>query len=429
MKIGIDLTPIGEHRMRGIGAVLINVVNELPTVADRAHEFVFFVEAGSDRPHNPRDLVDVGSLKHEFRLVTTPAEPTGLPRLRRFTDLARRCALGDPRSYDTTDLDIFVQADPSVPLPRTRAKTVLIAHDIIPYVLESTYLTGYRVSRNRGFRVYRSFKNEINRQQYFVEMRSNARRADLVIADSAHTRRDVTDILGIDERKVDVVHLGVTAARPSPPDVELRPYRDVGWGPLQEPPIELEPQSFLLYLGGVDARRQLMDLFGAFNNLRARGESIQLVMAGDVLSTIENIPDGSIRDYARRCSYSNDMILLGFVTEAEKAWLFQNALALVFPTLYEGFGLPVLEAMSQGTPVITYDNSSLREVGGDAALYAESHQDIVRHATRLRDDPDWRDAVRVAGLEQARSFSWARTASEMLAKMTALTRAVDASRP
>ena len=189
-----------------------------------------------------------------------------------------------------------------------------------------------------------------------------AKRADHVLAVSERTKRDAIELYGLDPEKITVTPLGVDPAF-SPGDGSHDDY--------------------LLFVGAVQARKDPLAALAA-----AQRAGLPLVVAGP-----EKEPALARELRARGAD------VRGFVDRAELARLYRRAAALLLPSRYEGFGIPVLEAMASGTPVVLSDDPALREVAGDAGVYG-----TVEDA--LRD----RDRYRAAGLERARQFSWERTA-------------------
>lgn len=420
MKIGIDITPIqGPHRMRGVGSVIINVVNNIPKESAKNHQFVIYTYPEHTSHELVLDLLDLSNINYEIRYVAHPVSKKRARRLRKYLQTLKSMIFSDGRYYDTKDLDVFLQLDQNMPLPRTRATKFLMIYDLIPLALELDYLRGYRASRNTGYSFKASIKNMVRRSQYKLTLKSNCRQADKLLSISNHTKNDFVEHLGVDPDKITVIPLGAPDVPKADSNMKFKPYRDTSWGAFRGNSQELDKQGYILYIGGIDPRRKMHDLFAAYNNLRARGENIKLVLAGDILTSTHNITDQLVRDYVTEYSYTDDILFLGFIGEDEKSWLYENAVAVVYPSVYEGFGLPVLEAMKHGTPVICYNNSSVPEVGGDAALYAKNHQEIVDHIVHLRDSPAWRSKVSKAGLAQSEMFSWRLTSKRLLSIISA----------
>ncbi len=229
--------------------------------------------------------------------------------------------------------------------------------------------------------------------------RHSARRATHILADSEATARDLTTFYHISPEKITVVYPGV--------DTSLAPVRD---------PAQLEavrrryglPERFLLFLGTLQPRKNIARLVQAYARWRARtpGTDVALVLAGQ---------RGWLYD-AAWTEGVDGVILAGYVDDADIAALYSGALALVFPSLYEGFGLPVLEAMRCGTPVIASTTSSLPEVAGEAALLVDPHdvEAMVQAIARMVDDAALRARLVARGHTQAERFTWQRAAERTL---------------
>jgi glycosyltransferase involved in cell wall biosynthesis len=196
----------------------------------------------------------------------------------------------------------------------------------------------------------------------------SARRAECVIAVSQRTKDDLVELYGLAPEKIAVVPHGVASVfAPGP-----------------------RSDSYLLFVGAIEARK---DPLAA---ARAAAEvGLPLVAVGPE-------KDASLAGELRAAGAE----VRGFVSQEELAALYRGAAALVFPTRYEGFGLPVLEAMASGTPVVATPDPAVREVAGDAAVYAEPGALAAAVMTALGD----RDRLAAAGLERARSFTWEETA-------------------
>jgi len=169
--------------------------------------------------------------------------------------------------------------------------------------------------------------------------------------------------------------------------------------------------QFLLYVGLQLERKNLRRLVEAFALLRKRVQSIQLVLAGP-LSPLTSLLQARVRELG----LESEVRFLGRVADDDLLALYNAALAFVFPSLYEGFGFPILEAMACGTPVITSNASSLPEFAGDAALLVDptSVAEISEAMERVLSDPNLRLTLAEKGIAQCQKFSWDRAARETL---------------
>lgn len=423
MKIGIDATVLQTgHRMRGIGYTLINFINHMPGKIKQKHTFVFFMYSESD--DNPIDILNVQGLQYEIRVIPHAKKSTlPLPgKLRIVNSLInalykkKELLFGDSRIKELQDIDWFLQFDQSQAIPaRGKVKSVLILYDLIQYIMEYDYLTGYRTARLKSHSRKGALRLSLRRHSYASALKRNARKAQKLVAISQHTKNDFVHILGINADTITVCHLGVSqllseAQKERP---QLSAYRPTSWGDFPRPVI-LEEHSYLLFVGGADPRRKLSELVAAFNNLRARGNDIKLVLAGDTMLGPSKVPNVELQEYLKHTSYLDDIYFVGFVNDQQRDWLYKNAIAFVYPSLYEGFGLPILEAMQYGTPVVTYDNSSIKEISGDAALYTNDYLGIADTVTMLIHDAKLRRKYALAGPKQASKYTWPKMINKVL---------------
>jgi glycosyltransferase involved in cell wall biosynthesis len=234
-------------------------------------------------------------------------------------------------------------------------------------------------------------------------LRLVARRADAIIAVSHTMREEIIGRLGIAPERVHVVY---EAAAPS-----FRRYEERGVLDAVAQRYDLAP-GFLLFVGTVQPRKNLVRVVEALAALHQAGLRRHLVIAGrlgwkyrPLLARIEALDLG---DWVR---------FAGYVPEEDLPALYNLAGALLFPSLYEGFGLPVLEAMACGTPVVTARGTATAEIAGAAALGVDPRRsvEIAAAAAALLRDSALRDQLAGAGLARAAEFSWARAAGETLA--------------
>jgi glycosyltransferase involved in cell wall biosynthesis len=219
--------------------------------------------------------------------------------------------------------------------------------------------------------------------------------ADRVLCVSATTARDLTAHLGVDAGRIDVTPLGTDLGPASEQAVaQLRRRLGVD-GP------------YLLGLGTLEPRKDLPSLVRAFASLAGQLPHT-LVLAG-----LAGWGAGAVAEAVAASGVRDRILLAGYVPEADKAALFTGADLFVYPSHYEGFGLPVLEAMACGTPVVTTTGGSLPEVAGDAALLAEpgDPEALAVAIAKLVGDPDERVALVQRGMVRAAGFTWNRCAA------------------
>jgi glycosyltransferase involved in cell wall biosynthesis len=289
-------------------------------------------------------------------------------------------------------LDLFHSPDFVLP-PVSRALSVLTVHDL-------------------AFLLYPECA-EANLRAYLERaVPRSARRADFIVADSENTRNDVICLLGVPPEKVAVVPGGVEASfRPVEDPARLTELRDR---------LRLGAAPFILSVGLIEPRKNLPVLFDAYRALRDRKQLPHLlVVAGNrgwlSADTIE---------HAQRSPYRDDIRFVGFVSEGDLPVLYSAAAAFAFPSLYEGFGLPPLEAMACGTPTVVSRASSLPEVAGDAALQVDPRdvEELAAALELLVLDDLLRADLRARGLQRARDFSWPAAARKQLDVYERLTR-------
>ncbi len=241
-----------------------------------------------------------------------------------------------------------------------------------------------------------------------------ARRAAAIITVSQSSQRDIVHGLGIPRDRVHVIH---EAAAPQYRVIEDRAELD-----RVRAQYHLH-QPFVLYVGTIEPRKNLLRLVHAF--AQARQKSMQFVLVGQLgwkyHSLLKLIAGLQLGDAIR---------LIGYVPDADLPALYNLASIFAFPSIYEGFGLPIVEAMACGAPVLTSNRSSLKEIGDGAALLVDpfSVDAMADGLARLIADACWREEVRAKGLERAAQFSWTRAAEETVRVYEHVTRTPIASR-
>ncbi len=243
-----------------------------------------------------------------------------------------------------------------------------------------------------------------NRRAYLYArtmMWAAARRADAILTVSEASKRDILRFFNVRPEKVVVVHNAIDERFWIPPaEQEVARVRER---------YQLE-HGFVLYAGNIKPHKNLERLIDAFNEIR-RGEfeELKLIIIGDEISKLP-----ALRRAVHRHHLHKHVRFLGYVSDETLAILYRLAAVFVFPSLYEGFGLPPLEAMASGTPVVTSNVSSLPEVTGDAAVLVDPHDtsSIVQGIRSVLSDPVLADALRRKGPVRAREFSWERSVAK-----------------
>lgn len=268
-----------------------------------------------------------------------------------------------------------------------RVPTVVTIHDLIPLILPEY----------RGSPLVRGYMCLVSRA---------ACKAALVLTDSQASARDIARLLGIPAQSLRVVHLAV--------DAIYRPLRPDEWQSTLER-LRLPPR-YLLYLGGFDRRKNVTGLLEAFAAARPRLEGLSLVIAGRLPAT-DSVHAPDPRRVAERLGLGGSVCYTGWVAEQDKPALYAGALAFLFPSYYEGFGLPVLEAISCGTPAVIGAGSSLEEIAGPGGLVVPpGNRDAMAEAmVTLAQEQELRQELALRGRQHAQGFSWDNTARLTLA--------------
>lgn len=272
--------------------------------------------------------------------------------------------------------------------PTRRACLVLTVHDLIPWVLPEI-APGASTAHPMHARYLRYAGPALQR-------------AAAVIAVSESTRRDLLTRFPLAPERVVVVPYGVSARfRPLPPE-ECAPVLAR---------YALAEQPYLLFVGRIEQRKNVGRLLAAFARLRRAGLPHRLVIAG---TPGRGEPLDAL--YDQMAALGPAVIQLDYVAHDDLPALYNGATALVWPSLYEGFGMPPLEALACGTPVVTSAVASLPEVVGDAGLLVDptSVEAIAAAIERVVNDAVLRQTLRARGLERAQRFTWARAAQQTL---------------
>jgi glycosyltransferase involved in cell wall biosynthesis len=312
-----------------------------------------------------------------------------IPVCRRFEGVKStllRSAFCLARGVVSERIDVFHGLDQSdIPFFSKKSPYVVTLHDILPLMLPWAFPLKHRlVSRLALARV---------RQQ-----------ADGVLVPSTAVKHDVMERLRIPADRIFVVPWGCEA--------QFQPSGD----PLYFEGVKARyglPARYLLFVGTLEPRKGLSTLLHAFARLRASHPNgdLKLVIAGG-----QGWGDETLRTTQKTLKLHHDVIFTGFIDELDLPHLYRGALLFVYPSLSEGFGLPILEAMACGTPVITSTTSSMPEVAGEAAILVEpgDPEALATALALLLNDEARRDELRRRGIRRARQFTWQAVARQTL---------------
>lgn len=359
MRVGLDAAVLKEEAY-GIGNYIKNLIFNLAST--KPHDDYFLVASRQGIPH-------FASLANRLSFGLCPNSP--LPRV-----VWEQTVL--PRILGTKKIDVFHGLASSVPL-RGNCPRVATVHD----------LTAFTVPDRHTFA----------RRNYLRWMIPEAcKRADVIITVSEHTRDDLVKRLGVPYDKIVVIWLGV--------DPKFYPIGNTEQLAAVRQKYGISG-NFILYVGVIEPRKNLCNLVRAFQDAVDVHREYVLVLAGSpgwgYESVLRGVMSSSIRDR---------IILTGYVDSRDLCALYSASSLFVYPSLYEGFGLPVLEAMACGIPVITSNVSSLPEIAGGACVLVDprSPGDLMRAMRRVLAEEHVRKMLSEQGILRARAFSWERTA-------------------
>lgn len=282
-------------------------------------------------------------------------------------------------NYFVNDLDVLF----STYFPLTshnNVNSVLTIHDLIPII-------------------YPEYAIHQQTEKFFKEdIFEAANSAKVIIADSEATKKDIVNYFEISESKIKVVYLGCDNLSEVEPDKNLLKKYNIF------------EANYILSVCTLEPRKNLNGVIEAFEKVKREKADLKLVLVGALGWKYE-----SLLEQIKGSMYYEDIVVTGFVNDEELVSLYKFAEVFAFPSFYEGFGLPVLEAMAYGTPVVTANNSSLPEVGGDACLYCNPYDtdDIKNKLLLVLNDEQLAMDMTNKGLKRAELFTWEKTAQQI----------------
>lgn len=352
MRIGIILHPYDEDKPAGLARTIFELTKGMLEI-DKKNEYIIF-------------------------LKKNPCVPPDLPGKNWHAEV-----LGDgwfwlERLRTAEPADAYIFNTPIMPLFWRPPRTVILALDFAYWYLAPKTLKG-------------QFSKWLT---FFLHKRALGR-ADIVVAISDATKKELTGLFRVPQKKIRVVYCGFKRICDVP-----------------EKAITLPPK-FFFFAGIIKQRKNVLNIIKAFHLFSKKDNAQALIIGGNGSGAYYD----SVRQYVDDNNLKERVLFAGHLNDGELSYAYKRAEALVFPTLIEGFGYPVLEAMDCGTPVITSNQSSLAEVGGNgAALLVDPHDvgDIARAMEQIVKEPIIRTSLISKGLIQTRRFSWLKSAKEFL---------------
>ena len=370
MRITFDAVPLCSEKITGIGWCEVGQTNALAKLhPEDRYEYSFFTSGDDSRTERVRSLAvkNIGINSSSFSGYLYRAASTFLPVPYSFF-------FG--RKSDVTHFFNYI-----VP-PFVSGKKVVTVHDM----------------------VYKAFPDTVRgRTKFMLNMglKRSMRRADIIVTDSEFSKEEILKYFPRHKRKIRVVPCGVDLER-------FKPCTDPARISKVKSSLGIEGDYFL-YVGTIEPRKNLRRLIAAYAAfVKKVGEnSPKLVLAGG-----KGWLDGEIYASVRKLGLEGKVLFTEYVPAGDMTPLMCGALAFVFPSLYEGFGMPPLEAMACGAPVLTTNAASLPEVVGDCAVICDAYsvKSIAQGLYRLYSDEDLRAQLSRKGIERAKGFTWERSA-------------------
>lgn len=368
-KIGIDGRSLTQNRT-GIGTYTYEVIKKLNSVDTKNTYYIYY---------NKEIYIDF-KLNKNFKLCKINSK-------RGFLGIYFKL----PKLLRNDEVDIFWGPQHIMPMRNKFTKNikfVLTVHDLAIH----------------KFKTVGEWKNKLIQSLF---LKTSCKNSDIIIADSEATKQDIIEIFKIKEEKIKVVYLGTNF------DKEYKVDKNEENEILNK--FNIVDKNYLFFISTIEPRKNIITLIKAFEILKDKyyNKTLKLILAGglgwkyeEIINTINN------------SEFKSDINLAGYISKQEKECLFHNAKCFVYPSLYEGFGLPILEAMQKGAIVVTSNISSIPEVGEKVPFYLNDLQNeeelaiLIKRVLDLKEND--KKKIIEEGYKQVEKFTWDKCANEIL---------------
>ena len=365
MKIGIDARAARWYRGTGIGTYTYQLIWNI-SLMDKLNQYLLFLPDENISDLQPGDNMDIRMIAED--------------RKENFWE-----EIDIPNILTNTGIDIYLVPQNGIGLPDEKpCPFVITLHDIIPYIMPETVGPQYL-------------------KIYTAEIPKIIKKCDAIITVSNYSRDDIASTLNFPKEKIFVTHLAAEDIYYPRNKFECKEYVKNNYG------IE---DKFILYIGGFSPRKNIKGLIEAFSIAKSKfKENIKLVILGKKGRSYYDY-----RDLAYSLGLKDDVIFTGYVIVNELPIFYNAAYVFCYPSFYEGFGLPPIEAMACGTPTIASNVTSIPEILGDSALYINPNDvdDLSEKLLNIIEDEHLYSKMYFKGIKCATQYSWKRTAIETI---------------
>jgi glycosyltransferase involved in cell wall biosynthesis len=359
MRIGVDARPLS-YQLTGIGFYLRSLLDTIQKIDKNNYYFLL-----------SNTTIDFNLKNSKWTKVEGPVNKKILS--------TPWMQLRGPLIARKLDLDLFWSPRHHLPVAiANRIKTVLTIHDIVHHYYPST----------------------MTLQNFVVErllMRWSLMRSHRVITDSKSTESDLQRVYGISREKITTIHPGIPNLTEETTNLRTQ---------------EIDfPSKYFLFVGTLEPRKNFNRILKSFSLLNPEQYDVHLLVVGK-----QGWKTHQLADVIRRNPLTSNIHLMGYVSRKTLKTCYEKAVCLLFPSLYEGFGFPILEAMSCGTPVITSNVSSMPEIAGNAAIKVNPFDPIAitRAMKDVLENSKLRNHLRTRSLERVKQFSWLKCGTETI---------------